>query len=122
MVSAVCIIFVFLITFFGVKVYAKKLSTGCCSTANVEKVSRIPVKDRNKSHYPYLVELKIDGMVCGNCAQKVENALNAQNGVWATVDLGQKKATVRMKECLDDRQLRDTIHQSGTYTVLEVIR
>lgn len=122
MVSAVCIIFILFATFFGVKVYAKKLSTGCCGAGDTEKVRKIKVKDKNKSHYPYQAELRINGMVCGNCAQKVENALNARDGVWATVDLGAKKAIVRMKERMDDRQLRDTVNRIGAYTVMEIIR
>ena len=122
MVSAVIIILIILATIFGVKVYAKKLSSGCCGGGDTEKIPTVRVKDKNKSHYPYQAELRINGMVCGNCAKRVENALNTQNGVWATVDLGAKKATVRMKEQLNDRQLRDTVNRIGAYTVMEVIR
>ena len=41
--------------------------------------------DTDASHYPYRDELLIGGMSCDGCAQNVANALNALDGVWATV-------------------------------------
>ena len=37
-------------------------------------MKKVKVKDKDPSHYPYEKILKIDGMTCGNCANRVENA------------------------------------------------
>ena len=49
------------------------------------------------SHYPYCVQIGIDGMTCNHCKARVENTLNSEDGVWAEVDLSQNLATVHMK-------------------------
>ncbi|WP_207640362.1 MULTISPECIES: cation transporter [unclassified Butyrivibrio] len=36
-------------------------------------------------------------MVCSNCATRVENALNRNDGIYARVDLGNKKAVIHAK-------------------------
>ena len=70
---------------------------GCCG--ELEQSERpVSVKDRNKSHYPYAADLKITGMTCRNCAQKVQNALNELDGVWAMVDLNSHTAHIRLKQ------------------------
>lgn len=99
--------------------YVKKLRSGCCGASD-EKVKRVRVTDRDKSHYPHSVVLVVDGMVCENCAARVENALNALGGVWASADVEHGTVTVRMKQSLDERLLRDTVNQIGGYTVMKV--
>jgi copper chaperone CopZ len=84
------------ICIFSIKSYAKKLANGCCGGGDVEK--KIKVKDKNKADYPFCVEIAVDGMTCGHCKTRVENALNSESGVWAEVDLKRKSVTVRMKE------------------------
>jgi Cu+-exporting ATPase len=44
---------------------------------------------------PARTELRIDGMTCAGCAGRVERALNALDGVEATVNLATEQATVR---------------------------
>lgn len=105
-----------------IKGYMKRMTSGCCGTSGGEKVEKIKVTDKDKSHYPYLAELTIDGMVCGNCAQRVENALNVLDGVWAKVDVSTKTATVRMKQPVEERVLRDTVNHIGGYTVMKVVQ
>lgn len=107
------------IAVFAVLSYVKKLRSGCCGSSD-EKVKRSRVSDRDKSHYPYSVELAVDGMVCGNCAARVENALNALDGVWASADVEHGSVTVRMKQQLEEKLLRDTVNHIGGYTVMRV--
>ena len=76
-------------------------------------------RERNKAHYPYTKILKIDGMSCGNCANRVENALNALDGVWASVDLGSQEALVRMKQPTDPELLKNAVRKQG-YTVIRI--
>ncbi len=85
---------------------------GCCGE-HEEAEKRIAVKDRNKSHYPYTITLKIEGMTCENCARRVENALNSLDGIWAKVDISSNKAKVRCKQPLDEKMLLRAVTQAG---------
>lgn len=105
--------------FFSVKKYRKKLTSGCCGAGGEGTVKKRRVSDRNKAHYPYTKILKIDGMSCGNCANRVENALNALDGVWASVDLGSQEALVRMKQPMDPELLKNAVRKQG-YTVIRI--
>ena len=105
---------------YGVYSYVRKLRQGggCCGE-HEPPVKKVKVADRDKSHYPYETVLTIDGMTCSNCVRRVENALNHLDGVWAQVDLGSRKAVVRMKQMLPANTLRETVREAG-YTVLSV--
>ena len=93
-----------------------KKGGGCCGT-HEETAKRLPVQDRDKSHYPYKQVLTIGGMTCENCAIRVENTLNALPGTWAKVDISEKKATVLTKEEPDRKLLREAVSKAG-YVVL----
>ena len=54
--------------------------------------------DKNIRHYNYHYEVAIEGMVCSNCATRVENALNKNDGIYAKVDLEHKKAVIHAKQ------------------------
>lgn len=101
--------------------YIHKLRHGgdCCGEHETAE-KKVRVEDRDKTHYPYSATLRIDGMTCGNCARRVENALNRLPGVWATVELGDKTATLRLKQPADGDALRQAVREAG-YTVLEVV-
>lgn len=101
----------------GVLQIRKRMKSGCCGGGDTEQIKAAKVSDRDKSHYPYCIQLVVDGMVCGNCAKRVENALNGLEGVWAQVDLGNRTATVRMKTPYPEQQLRTCVSAAG-YTVL----
>ena len=90
----------------------------CCGEHGAS-VKRIRVRDRNPSHYPYAVTLTVGGMVCENCAAKVENALNALGGVWASVDQGTGRAVVRAVTPPDEDALREAVRKAG-YAVIEI--
>lgn len=109
-----------LICVIAVKSYCKKLFSGCCGGGGNKAVRARKAADRNPLHYPFMMLLEVDGMVCTSCANTVANALNALPGVWAAVDLGKGRATVRMKERLPSDTLRRTVSAAGPYTVLRV--
>ena len=56
-----------------------------------------PVEDTDESHYPYKYYVSVDGMMCSNCAARVENAINKSGDNWAHVNLGRKRAEVLSK-------------------------
>ena len=82
--TAVVLVLLTLCVCFGIRSYAKKLRQGggCCGEREPAE-KKVRVADRNRSHYPYHAVLKIDGMVCANCARRVENAINRMDGYWA---------------------------------------
>ncbi|MBQ8953570.1 MAG: heavy-metal-associated domain-containing protein, partial [Clostridia bacterium] len=53
------------------------------------------------------------GMTCENCARRVENALNALEGVWATVRIDTHTARVRCKTEPDEAALRGAVTGAG---------
>ena len=63
--------------------------------------------------------MKIGGMTCENCARKVENAINKQDGVWAKVSFLIKPPGVLCKTEPDENALREAVRQAG-YVVLGV--
>lgn len=97
-----------------------KKGGGCCGD-HEETLRRLPVQDRNKSHYPYKCTLSVGGMTCENCAVRVENALNAVPDTWAKVDIAEKTASVLSKSEPDENQLRRAVQNAG-YVVTEMKR
>lgn len=63
--------------------------------------------------------IEINGMSCAHCQARVENALNAIDGVEAKVDLKKKRAVVDLKKDVDDQTLKDAVTQAG-YEVVSV--
>ena len=118
MMTAVVLVLLTLCVCFGIRSYAKKLRQGggCCGEREPAE-KKVRVADRNRSHYPYHAVLKIDGMVCANCARRVENAINRMDGYWAEADVAGARANVHCKEKPDLGQLKEPV-RAGGYTVL----
>lgn len=55
----------------------------------------------------------VEGMSCGHCQKRVEDALNKLDGVTAVVDLDNKTATVTMDQPVDDAVLTATVDDAG---------
>lgn len=110
-----------IICIIGVRSCKKRMTSGCCGASSQGTVKKQKVKDRDPSHYPYRKILKIDGMMCGNCVNHVENSLNRLEGVWARVDLMEEKADVYMKEPIEIDRLKQAVADAGyqVYKVLE---
>ena len=105
--------------FFGLRrIAASTRGKSCCSDgASGRKAKKVVVLDTDESHYLYSDELLIGGMSCDGCAQNVENALNAQNGVWATVTFADHTARVRSKNPIDREALETAVRGAGYYVV-----
>ena len=105
--------------FFGLRrIAASTHGKSCCSDgASGKKGKKVVVVDTDPSHYPYSDELIIGGMSCDGCARNVENALNALNGVWATVTFADHTARVRSKHPIDREALEAAVRDAGYYVI-----
>lgn len=105
--------------FFGLRrIAASAHGKSCCSDgASCKKAKKAVVADTDASHYPYSEELLIGGMSCDGCAQNVTNALNALDGVWATVTYADHTARVRSKNPIDRDALEAAVKDAGYYVM-----
>ena len=111
-VTVVICVVLGLVCVLGVRSYLKKLKSGCCG-AGGDEVKRVRPLDRNVNHYPYVKVVRIDGMHCQNCAKRIENAFNTQDGFFAKVDLAKQRAIVRSKREVLDRELKQVVRNVG---------
>lgn len=58
----------------------------------------------------------IEGMTCGNCKIRVEQALNTIDGAAAEVNLHRNHATLKMTREVSDDEIRQALDGSG-YTI-----
>lgn len=59
-----------------------------------------------------------NGMYCSNCAQRIENAFNSIEGLWAKVNFENKSVTVRAKKIFEGAQLSKIVNDAG-YVVID---
>ena len=75
------IVVALLVAVIGVAVFStvKRIRYGssCCGSKD-PMPSKVKVKDKNKSHYPYAYLLKVDGMHCSGCVRRLENAFHKE--------------------------------------------
>lgn len=105
--------------FFGLRrIAASTRGKSCCSDgATGKKVKKVTVTDTDESHYPFSDELLIGGMSCDGCAENVQNALNAQPGIWATVTYKDHTAKIRSKSPIDRDALASAVKEAGYYVM-----
>lgn len=94
-----------------------KYGAACCGEKE-EMVERIRAADREASHYPYHYVIWVEGMTCGNCARRVENAFHQTGEALARVDLGTKKVHLRYKRSMDRKEIAKIVDEAG-YTLTE---
>ncbi len=75
----------------------------------LRKFGKIQQKKKEKSA---MIRLKIEGMMCEHCRSRVEKALNAVEGVRATVDLKESEAVVKT-DTVSAEQLRQIVIEAG---------
>ena len=57
--------------------------------------------------------VKIEGMSCGHCQKRVEDALNSIAGVEAQVDLNKAQANIKASEDVTDEALIKAVEDAG---------
>ncbi|MBP3755561.1 MAG: ATPase P [Lachnospiraceae bacterium] len=97
-----------------------KLTKGssCCGTKE-PPVKRIKPSDSDTSHYPHTYELKVEGMVCVNCARRVENAFISQGDMIAKADAMSKEVRLWSKRELSRQEAASIVREAG-YTLLDI--
>ncbi len=70
-------------------------------------------KDRDESHYDHAYDIEVAGMSCDNCASKVANAFNAEDGLFAEVSLKDGVAHVLAKQAESDDDLKRIVRNAG---------
>ena len=95
---------VVLICAYAVYSYIRKLRVGggCCGEREAAP-KRVKVRDRDKRHYPYVLEVTVDGMVCANCARDLldirpSSLAQRAYGVYRTYALGKKRVCGKLAE------------------------
>ena len=63
------------------------------------------------------IMLKIEGMSCGHCSARVEQALNGIQGVTAKVNLEKKEALVESEQPIDRAVLVQAVDNAGYQVV-----
>lgn len=67
------------------------------------------------------VEMLVEGMSCGHCSARVEEALNNIDGVKAEVNLKKKTAYVTLENEVSDETLKAAVENVG-YSVTKISR
>jgi len=91
--------------------------SSCCDE-HESPVERIRADDLDPAHYPYHYRLLVEGMVCANCAKRVENAFLGTGEMLANVDLGKKEVNLLSKRDLDRFEAAGIVDRAG-YTLAE---
>ncbi len=114
--TAAIIIALALVCFLAIRSYLKKIAHGCCGAGgNTER----RLRNADLSGYAHRYSVKIGGMTCKNCALRIENAFNRQEGIAARVDLKNGLAEVASDAQISELTLRKTIVELG-YSVEKI--
>lgn len=93
-----------------------KGETSCCGT----EAPRVPEKKLNGLIVGEKV-VKISGMTCGNCKNRVEMLLDDIDGAAAKVNLHRNQATVKMTRDVSDDEIKTALAGSG-YEVISIAK
>lgn len=95
------------------------LKDDCCGggpkTPKAKKVAAVTVEDTDEANYPYSLDVRVKGMTCEKCVERVQNALNAQPGTWAKVDLASGAAHILAKSPIDRDAVERAVEDAGYY-------
>lgn len=94
------------------------LKDDCCGggpAPKAKKVAAVTVEDTDEANYPFSLDVKVKGMTCEKCVGRVQNALNAQPGTWAKVDLGSGMAHILAKSPIDRDAVERAVEDAGYY-------
>lgn len=111
------IILIIVLFLLGIRRFIKVKNSGCCT--GCDTIKKVKPNDTNLSHYSYDCSIKVEDMVCENCATKLTNLFNSQNDKYALVDLSKKTIHIFTKEPPNSKEYMELIRQLG-YTCTEL--
>ncbi|MFR5355644.1 MAG: heavy-metal-associated domain-containing protein [Clostridia bacterium] len=74
---------------------------------------QLPYRQRKRKGTNHEKTIKIEGMMCSHCTGRVDKALNALDGVTATVSLEDKAAYVTVDGAVTDEELKKAVVDAG---------
>lgn len=90
--------------------FAMSLSS-ICVVLNALRLRYVKITKGDKNMNELII--KIEGMSCSHCSKRVEEALNAIEGISATVDLKKKKATIISQKPIDINHIISAVEKEG---------
>ncbi|NCA92459.1 heavy metal translocating P-type ATPase [bacterium] len=90
--------------------FAMSLSS-ICVVLNALRLRYVKITKGDKNMNELII--KIEGMSCSHCSKRVEEALNAIEGISAAVDLKKKKATIVSEKPIDTKQILLAVEKAG---------
>ena len=89
---------------------------GCPAGGNCPSSKKVPKK---KLSGPVVERrtIHISGMECQHCVSSVTEALNAMDGVAATVDLSSQSAKVSCDRAVGEEELRRAVEKAGFHVI-----
>jgi len=94
-----------------------------CVVFNALRLRNFHIKNKQrkteKEGFFMELEIKIEGMMCKHCSDRVEQVLNALDGVSACVDLENQTAHITLDGVTSQEQIKTTIEQAG-YGVISI--
>ena len=114
--NLIIILLLAVILFFAVRGTITHLKgEGECCGGPKEK----PIKKKMSGTPQKKLVLSVEGMSCDHCRVRVENALNAMDGVLAKVNLSKQQAKVSLYKEMDEEQLKEAVTKAG-YEVTKI--
>lgn len=110
MTDIVIIIVLVVLMLLGLRATVKhfKGEGGCCGGGSTVKAKRKRLKQVAEKR-----TMRIEGMSCEHCKNRVERSLNALDGVAARVNLRKKMATILLEKDVSNELLEQTVEQAG---------
>ncbi len=95
------------------------LKDDCCGGGPKEpkakKTKPVEVEDTDEANYPHSLNVRVKGMTCEKCVERVQNALNSLPGTWARVDLATGEARILAKTPIDRDAIERAVEAAGYY-------
>ena len=115
--TIVIVVILAVILFFAVKnsIPHFRGEGGCCGGSGKEKL----IKPAKLERIIATKVIKIEGMRCGNCNRRVQNALNQLDGVNAKVYGDRAEAVVKLGRDIEDIELERAVTGLG-YRVISI--
>ena len=95
------------------------LKDDCCGGGPKEpkakKMKAVVVEDTDEANYPHSLSVRVKGMTCEKCVERVQNAINALPGTWARVNLETGEARILAKAPIDRDVIERAVEDAGYY-------